>query len=48
VLLLFFLVVVFIDDHDIDAIDGFAKTMPRLHPKPEGECRSVTIVTHKR
>jgi hypothetical protein len=32
-----FLLVVFIDDCDIDAIDGFAKTMPGLHPKPEGE-----------
>jgi hypothetical protein len=32
-----FLVVVSIDDHDIDAINGFAKTMSGLHPKPEGE-----------
>jgi hypothetical protein len=37
VLLLYFLVVVFIDDCNIDAIDGFVKTMPGLHPKPEGE-----------
>jgi hypothetical protein len=37
VLLLYFLVVVSIDEHDIDSIDGFAKTMPRLHSKPEGE-----------
>jgi hypothetical protein len=32
-----FLVLVSLDDRDIDAIDGFAKTMPRLHSKPEGE-----------
>jgi hypothetical protein len=32
-----FLVVVFIDDRDIDAIDGFVKTMSRLHSKLEGE-----------
>jgi hypothetical protein len=32
-----FLVVVSIDDHDTDSINGFAKTMPRFHPKPEGE-----------
>jgi hypothetical protein len=32
-----FLVVVSIDDHDIDAIDEFAKTMLGLHPKPESE-----------
>jgi hypothetical protein len=31
------LVVVFIDELDIDSIDGFEKTMPRLHLKPEGE-----------
>jgi hypothetical protein len=32
-----FLVVVSIDDHDIDAIDGFVKTMPGFHLKPESE-----------
>jgi hypothetical protein len=32
-----FLVVVSIDEHNIDSIDGFVKTMSRLHPKPEGE-----------
>jgi hypothetical protein len=32
-----FLVLVYIDDRDIDAINGFAKIMPGLHPKPEGE-----------
>jgi hypothetical protein len=32
-----FLVVLSIDDHDIDAIDGFAKTMSGLHPKLEDE-----------
>jgi hypothetical protein len=37
VLLLYFLVVISIDDHDIDAIDGFVKIMPGLHPKSEGE-----------
>ncbi len=31
------LVVVSIDELDIDSIDGFEKTMPGLHPKPEGE-----------
>jgi hypothetical protein len=30
-------IVVCIDEHDIDSIDGYEKTMPRLHPKPEGE-----------
>jgi hypothetical protein len=31
-----FLVVVSIDERDIDSIVRFAKTMPGLHPKPEG------------
>jgi hypothetical protein len=31
------LVVVCIDEHDIDSIDGYEKTIPGLHPKPEGE-----------
>jgi hypothetical protein len=31
------LVVVCIDEHDIDSIDGYEKTIPRLHPKPEDE-----------
>jgi hypothetical protein len=31
------LVVVSIDEPDIDSINGFEKTMPGLHPKPEGE-----------
>jgi hypothetical protein len=31
------LFVVFIDELDIDSIDGFEKTMFRLHPKPVGE-----------
>jgi hypothetical protein len=31
------LIAVFIDDLDIDAIDGFAKGMHRLHLKPEGD-----------
>jgi hypothetical protein len=31
------LVLVCIDDLNIDSIDGFEKTMPRLHMKPEGE-----------
>jgi hypothetical protein len=31
------LFVVSIDELDIDSIDGFEKTMPRLHPKPDGE-----------
>jgi hypothetical protein len=31
------LVVVCIDEHDIDSIDGYEKTMPVLHLKPEGE-----------
>jgi hypothetical protein len=31
------LIVVFIDELDIDSIDGFEKTMPRLHPKPESD-----------
>jgi hypothetical protein len=35
--LLYFLVVVFIDELDIDSIDEFEKTMPRLHLKTEGE-----------
>jgi hypothetical protein len=30
-------VVVSIDEHDIDSIDEFAKTMPGLHMKPEGK-----------
>jgi hypothetical protein len=34
---IFFLIVVSIDERDIDLIDGFTKTMPGLHPKPEGE-----------
>jgi hypothetical protein len=37
VILLYFLVVVSIDDRDIDTINGFAKTMPGLHSKREGE-----------
>jgi hypothetical protein len=40
------LVLVCIDELDIDSIDGFKKTMPRLHPKPEGEepkCYCVDI-----
>jgi hypothetical protein len=32
-----FLIVVCIDNHDIDAIDGFVKTLPELYLKPEGE-----------
>jgi hypothetical protein len=32
-----FHIVVPIIDRDIDAIDRFARTMPGLHPKPEGE-----------
>jgi hypothetical protein len=31
------LIVVFIDELDIDSIDGFEKIMLGLHPKPEGE-----------
>jgi hypothetical protein len=31
------LVVVYIDEHDIDSIDGYEKTIPGLHLKPEGE-----------
>jgi hypothetical protein len=31
------LIVVCIDEHDIDSIDGYEKTIPGLHPKPEGE-----------
>jgi hypothetical protein len=31
------LIVVFIDDIDIDSIDGFDKGMPGLHSKPEGK-----------
>jgi hypothetical protein len=31
------LVVVYIDEHDIDSIDGYEKTIPGLHPKLEGE-----------
>jgi hypothetical protein len=31
------LVVVCIDEHDIDSIDGYEKTMPKFHPKLEGE-----------
>jgi hypothetical protein len=31
------LVIVCIDEHDIDSIDGYEKTIPRLHPKPESE-----------
>jgi hypothetical protein len=31
------LVVVCIDEHDIDSIDGYEKTIPGLHPKLEGE-----------
>jgi hypothetical protein len=30
-------VAVSLDELDIDSIDGFEKTMPRLHWKPEGE-----------
>jgi hypothetical protein len=37
VVLFYFFLVVSIDDRDIDAIDGFEKTMPGFHPKPEGE-----------
>jgi hypothetical protein len=32
-----FLVIVCIDEHDIDSIDGYEKTIPGLHPKSEGE-----------
>jgi hypothetical protein len=40
------LVVVCIDEHDIDSIYGYEKTIPGLHPKLEGEppecfCRDV-------
>jgi hypothetical protein len=31
------LVVVCIDEHDINSIDGYEKIIPGLHPKPEGE-----------
>jgi hypothetical protein len=31
------LVVVCIDEYYIDSIDGYEKTIPGLHPKPEGE-----------
>jgi hypothetical protein len=31
------LVVVCIDEHNIDSIDRYEKTIPGLHPKPEGE-----------
>jgi hypothetical protein len=31
------LVVVCVDEHDIDSINGYEKTIPRLHLKPEGE-----------
>jgi hypothetical protein len=31
------LVVVCIDEHNIDSIDGYEKTIPGLHLKPEGE-----------
>jgi hypothetical protein len=31
------LVVVCIDEHDIDLIDGYEKTIPGLHPKLEGK-----------
>jgi hypothetical protein len=31
------LIVVFVDDFNIDSIDGFDKGMPGLYPKPEGE-----------
>jgi hypothetical protein len=31
------LVVVCIDEHDIDSIDGYEKIIPGLHPMPEGE-----------
>jgi hypothetical protein len=31
------LIVVSADDIDLDSIDGFDKSAPRLHPKPEGE-----------
>jgi hypothetical protein len=31
------LVVVCIDEHSIDSIDGYEKTMSGLHMKPEGE-----------
>jgi hypothetical protein len=31
------LVVVCIDEHDIDSIDGYEKIIPGLHSKPEGE-----------
>jgi hypothetical protein len=37
VLLLYFLIVVSINDRDIDAIDGFAKNMFGLHTKSKGE-----------
>jgi hypothetical protein len=32
-----FFIVVSIDDHNIDSINGFVKIMPGLHPKPDGE-----------
>jgi hypothetical protein len=31
------IVIVCIDEHDIDSIDGYEKTIPGLHPKLEGE-----------
>jgi hypothetical protein len=31
------LVVLCIDEHDIDSIDGYEKIIPGLHLKPEGE-----------
>jgi hypothetical protein len=37
VFLLYFSFVVSIDERDIDVTDGFVKTMPGLHLKPEGE-----------
>jgi hypothetical protein len=31
------LIIVYIDELDTDSIDRYEKTMPGLHPKPEGE-----------
>jgi hypothetical protein len=33
----YLLIVVSVDELDIDSIDGFAKGMCELHPKPKGE-----------
>jgi hypothetical protein len=42
------LVVVSIDELNIDSIDGFEKTMPGLHSKPEVRNWSVTVVMYVR